>query len=60
MSALSSPDNLTFDLDGNLWISTDGQPSTFKSNDGLYAVPVAGPDRGYVKQFFSGLPGGEV
>ena len=36
------PDNITFDIDGNLWISTDGQPSTLEINDGLFAVPVDG------------------
>ena len=60
VSTLSSPDNITFDNAGNLWISTDGQPGTLKMNDGLYAVPTEGPERGYVRQFFSGVPGGEV
>jgi uncharacterized protein len=60
VSPISSPDNLTFDNAGNLWISTDGQPSTFEKNDGVYAVPVEGPQRGYVRQFLSGVPGGEM
>ncbi len=59
VSAISCPDNLTFDRRGNLWIATDGQISTFNRNDGVFAVPVEGPDRGYVRQFFSGVPGGE-
>lgn len=58
-SPISSPDNITFDNRGNLWISTDGQTNTFKKNDGVYAVPVAGPERGYNRQFLSGVPGGE-
>jgi secreted PhoX family phosphatase len=29
-------------------------------NDGVFAVPTDGPDRGYLKQFFAGVPGGEV
>ena len=29
-------------------------------NDGLFAVPVDGPERGYLRQFFSGVPGCEV
>jgi secreted PhoX family phosphatase len=60
VSPISSPDNLTFDNAGNLWISTDGQPSTFEKNDGVYAVPVEEPQRGYVRQFLSGVPGGEM
>jgi secreted PhoX family phosphatase len=60
VSAISSPDNITFDQAGNLWISTDGQPGTLEVNDGIYAVPTDGPERGYLKQFFSGIPGGEV
>ena len=60
VSAISSPDNITFDLDGNLWIATDGQPRTLEVNDGLFAVPVDGPERGYLRQFYSGVPGCEV
>jgi hypothetical protein len=60
VSPISSPDNITFDLQGNLWIATDGQPSTFGMNDGIYAVPVDGPERGYLRQFLSGVPGGEM
>ena len=60
VSAMSSPDNMTFDADGNLWLSTDGQPSKLNVNDGLFAVPVDGPERGYLRQFFSAVPGAEV
>jgi secreted PhoX family phosphatase len=60
VSALSSPDNITFDRRGNLWIATDGQPTTFGMNDGIFAVPVEGQERGFLRQFFSGIPGGEV
>ncbi|GIW13718.1 MAG: phosphatase [Tepidiforma sp.] len=59
VSPISSPDNITFDRAGNLWISTDGQPSSFKKNDGVFAVPVAGPERGYNRQFLSAVPGAE-
>ena len=59
VSALSSPDNVAFDRRGNLWIATDGQINTFNRNDGIFAVPVAGEERGYVRQFLSGVPGGE-
>jgi secreted PhoX family phosphatase len=60
VSAISSPDNITFDLAGNLWISTDGMPNNLPSNDGLYAVPVAGAERGNLKRFFTCVAGAEV
>jgi secreted PhoX family phosphatase len=60
VSPISCPDNLTFDRKGNLWIATDGQPGTIQQNDGIFAVPVAGPDRGYLRQFMSGPVGAEV
>lgn len=60
VSPISNPDNLAFDMFGNLWIATDGQPRTIEANDGLFGVPVEGPERGYCKQFFSGVAGGEV
>lgn len=59
VSAISCPDNVTFDRRGNLWIATDGQINTFNRNDGIFVVPVEGTDRGYVRQFLSGVPGGE-
>ncbi|MEU0493283.1 PhoX family phosphatase [Nocardiopsis sp. NPDC006139] len=48
---ISSPDNVTFDSDGNLWISTDGQPGTLGINDGLHVMPVEGRFRGELKTF---------
>jgi hypothetical protein len=60
VSPISSPDNMVFDLDGNMWIATDGQPSAIGVNDGLFLCPVEGPNRGQVTQFFSSLPGSEV
>ena len=51
MSPISCPDNVAFDGSGNLWISTDG--NVLGSNDGIFTVPVAGPNRGQVKQFLS-------
>ncbi|WP_375339625.1 PhoX family protein [Microbacterium rhizophilus] len=53
VSPISCPDNLTFDSDGNLWISTDGQPGTIGFDDGLFRVPLEGPDRGHVQQFLA-------
>ena len=60
VSPIASPDNITFDVDGNLWISTDGLPNTLEGNDGLFVVPTEGEERGYVRQFFSSVPGAEV
>ncbi|RJK93501.1 PhoX family phosphatase [Vallicoccus soli] len=49
VSPISCPDNVAFDGAGNLWISTDG--NALGANDGLFAVAVAGPERGHLKQF---------
>ncbi|MGY1845388.1 PhoX family protein [Modestobacter sp. SYSU DS0875] len=62
VSAISCPDNVEFDPAGNLWISTDGnvlstrnrEAGTFAgTNDGLFAVPTAGPERGHLKAFLT-------
>jgi uncharacterized protein len=59
LSAFANPDNLGFDADGNLWVVTDGnQPGNF--NDGCFACPTDGPDRGQVRQFMSAPVGAEV
>lgn len=58
VSPISCPDNVAFDTDGNLWISTDG--NALGSNDGLFSVPVEGPDRGKVKQFLTVPIGAET
>jgi secreted PhoX family phosphatase len=56
---MACPDNLGFDPDGNLWIVTDGtQPRG--DNNGAFAVPVTGPERGYLRQFMSAPVGAEV
>lgn len=62
VSPIAAPDNLVLDDAGNLWVATDGQPGKpfFGQNDGVFAVPTEGPDRGYIRQFLSGIPGGEV
>jgi hypothetical protein len=60
VSPISSPDNITFDVDGNLWISTDGMPNNLPGNDGLFVVPTEGEERGHLRQFFSSVPGAEV
>jgi secreted PhoX family phosphatase len=51
VSPISCPDNVAFDGVGNLWISTDG--NKLGSNDGLFRVPVEGPNRGQVEQFLT-------
>jgi hypothetical protein len=58
VSPISCPDNLAFDSRGNLWVSTDG--NALDSNDGLFAVPVEGRERGHVKQFLSVPIGAET
>jgi secreted PhoX family phosphatase len=58
VSPISCPDNVAFDRTGNLWIATDG--NALGSNDGLFATPIEGPERGYLKQFLTVPPGGET
>ena len=58
VSPISSPDNLAFDTEGNLWIATDG--NVLGSNDGLFKVPVGGPERGHVQQFLTVPVGAET
>ena len=53
VSPISCPDNVAFDSQGDLWISTDGQPGTIGYNDGLHKVPLSGPERGRVMQFLA-------
>jgi hypothetical protein len=60
VSPIAAPDNITFDLAGNAWVATDGQASAIKLNDGLFAIPTAGAQRGNVQQFFSTVAGSEV
>ncbi len=60
VSPLAAPDNLAFDRLGNMWIATDGQSGPLRANDGLYAVPCQGAERGYVRQFLSAPVGGEI
>jgi secreted PhoX family phosphatase len=62
VSPIANPDNLLFDDAGNLWIATDGQPKVkdFGWNDGVFAVPTEGPERGFLRQFLSAVPGAEV
>lgn len=57
-SPISCPDNITFDGDGNLWIATNG--NALGSHDGLFAVPVDGPERGRLDQFMTMPRGAET
>jgi uncharacterized protein len=59
LSPIGSPDNVGFDRAGNLWIVTDGVQPT-GTNDGCWACPTAGPQRGRLQQFMSAPVGAEV
>lgn len=58
VSPISCPDNVAFDDDGNLWVSTDG--NVLGSNDGIFRVPTKGPNRGQVLQFVTMPRGAEA
>ncbi|MCI9888451.1 PhoX family phosphatase [Micrococcales bacterium 31B] len=60
VAPLSCPDNLAFDSEGHLWISTDGQPGTIGYNDGLYRVYLEGDKRGTIEQFLAVPAGAET
>ncbi|MEU3846290.1 PhoX family phosphatase [Micrococcus terreus] len=53
VSPISCPDNLAFDSQGTLWVSTDGQPGKIGYGDALHKVTLEGPERGKVEQFLS-------
>ncbi len=53
VSPISCPDNIAFDSTDNLWIATDGMPSAIGLADGLFRMPLAGPERGHVEQFLA-------
>src|SRR5690606_25035447 len=50
---------VNFDIDGNLWISTDGQPGSIQLADALHVVPTEGPERGNLQQFLAVTQGAE-
>ncbi|WP_328477438.1 PhoX family phosphatase [Actinoplanes sp. NBC_00393] len=58
VSPISCPDNVAFDSAGNLWISTDG--NALGTNDGLFATPIEGRERGHLKQFLTVPKGAET
>jgi hypothetical protein len=53
VSPVSCPDNLAFDSEGNLWVSTDGQPGKIGYCDALHKVTLEGRNRGLVEQFLA-------
>ena len=53
VSPISCPDNLAFDSEGNLWISTDGAPGKIGLSDALHKVTLTGSERGRVEQFLA-------
>ncbi|SDC45930.1 hypothetical protein SAMN02799630_00272 [Paenibacillus sp. UNCCL117] len=60
-SGFSSPDNLAFDSNGNLWVVTDISSSSISkgvyasfANNGLFVIPTQGPSKGKALQFASG------
>lgn len=59
LSAFASPDNLTFDARGNLWVVTDG-PQPLGANNGCFVCTTTGPQRGAVRQFMSGPVDAEI
>lgn len=60
VSPLAAPDNLVFDDRGICWIATDGLQNALVGNDGIFAVPTDGPERGYARQFMSCPLEGEI
>jgi hypothetical protein len=55
------PDNSVIDVDGRLWIATDGNsPSRTGRNDGLFALETQGAARGTSKLFLSVPFGAEL
>jgi secreted PhoX family phosphatase len=53
VSPISCPDNVAFDSVGNMWIATDGAPSSIGYADGLFKVTLDGKERGKVEQFLA-------
>jgi secreted PhoX family phosphatase len=60
VSAIAVPDNLMFDNQGNMWVSTDGMESVLNMPDGLFGIAAEGPERGRVRRFLSVPVGGEA
>jgi uncharacterized protein len=57
----ANPDNLAFDSDGRLWISTDGNSDESTGrNDGLWSMETEGPGRATSKLFYRCPVGAEM
>jgi secreted PhoX family phosphatase len=59
VSPIGSPDNMTFDNEGNIWLATDGEQPT-GGNNGLFACPTKGRERGHVQLFLTVPVGAET
>jgi uncharacterized protein len=59
VSPIGSPDNMTFDNEGNIWLATDGAQPT-GGNNGLFACPTKGRERGHVQLFLTVPVGAET
>jgi secreted PhoX family phosphatase len=57
---VACPDNVAFDPQGRVWISTDGQDDAAGFSDGVYAADTRGPGRGITRLFFNGPRGSEI
>ncbi|RJF86966.1 PhoX family phosphatase [Oleomonas cavernae] len=55
-----SPDNITFDNRGLLWIATDGNPASYPCNDQVLCTEIAGNGKVRVKRFLVGPAGCEI
>ena len=60
VSPISSPDNMTFDRAGNIWIATDGTQPNPAANNALLAAPTYGPERGHLEMFATVPKGAET
>jgi secreted PhoX family phosphatase len=68
VSPVARVDNVSFDHQGNMFLSTDGQPSALASNtsppvgfnDCLVGFPVGGAERGHGKALVTAVDGCEV
>ncbi|MBL8642386.1 MAG: DUF839 domain-containing protein, partial [Rhodospirillaceae bacterium] len=55
----TNPDNIAFDPQGRIWITTDGG-TDFGFADGLWAADVTGPGRALSRAFFASPRGAEM
>jgi secreted PhoX family phosphatase len=65
VSPVARVDNVSFDSKGNMFLSTDGQPSALQRglngvNDALVGLPVEGAERGHAKALLYAVDGCEV